>query len=72
MISKILLPKKETVNPTKVNLWVLGRRQGQAVLLFDIWLHSEVILFYPTLPSWCNSLNKKAQKKNYKKEDSNR
>ena len=32
---------------------------------FDIWLNNEVILFYPTLASWCNSLNKKAQKELY-------
>ena len=39
--------------------------QGQAVLPLDIWLYFEVILFYPTLSSWCNSLNKKAQKELY-------
>ena len=44
-----------------------GGGQGKAVLLFDIWLHSEVILFYPTLSSWCNSLNKKAQKELYER-----
>ena len=33
--------------------------KGKAVLPFDIWFHYEVILFYPTLASWCNSLNKK-------------
>ena len=39
--------------------------RGKAVLPFDMWLHSEVILFYPTLSSWCNSLNKNAQKELY-------
>ena len=31
--------------------------KGKAVLPFDIWLHYEVILFYPTLASRCISLN---------------
>ena len=41
--------------------------KGKAVLLFDIWLHYEVILFYPTLASRCNSLNKKGPKELYKR-----
>ena len=50
-----------------LDLWGLGRGQGKAVSLFDIWLYSEGILFYPTLSSWCNSLNKKAPKELYEK-----
>ena len=37
--------------------------KGKAVLSFDIWLHHEVISFYPTLASRCNSLNKKGPKR---------
>ena len=48
-------------------LWGSDWGQGQAVLPFDIWLHSEVILFYPMLSSWCISLNKKAQKELYER-----
>ena len=33
------------------------------MLPFDIWLDSAVILFYPTLSRWCNSLNKKGPKR---------
>ena len=40
---------------------------GKAVLPFDIWLHYEVIFFYPTLASWCNSLNKKDPKELYER-----
>ena len=48
-------------------LWGLAVVKGKAVLPFVIWLHSEVILFYPTLSHWCNSLNKKAQKELYER-----
>ena len=46
---------------TAVSFWM--KAKGKAVLTFDIWLHYEVILFYPTLASRCNSLNKKGPKK---------
>ena len=47
-------------------IYGVRQRSGQAVLLFFL---SDSILrlfyFYPTLPCWCNSLNKKAQKELY-------
>ena len=51
---------------TNLVVWSV-RGQGQAVLPFFIWLHSVVILFYPTLSYWCNSLNKKVQKELYER-----
>ena len=47
--------------PKVIVLWGPAEGQGIAVLSFFIWLHSEVILFYPSLSCWCNSLNKKTQ-----------
>ena len=41
--------------------------KGKAVLPFDICLHNKVILFYPMLASWCNSLNKKGPKESYER-----
>ena len=50
-----------------MTVWVSVMVKGKAVLPFDIWLHYEVILFYPTLASWCNSLNKKGSKESYER-----
>ena len=42
---------------------------GRAYVMGKLFcrLTSEVILFYPTLSSWCNSLNMKAQKELYER-----
>ena len=55
--------QSRTAINTSVVLWGQAYVKDKAVLPFDIWLYYEVILFYPTLASWCNSLNRKGPKR---------
>ena len=57
----------ERESPKWIDLWDLAVVKGKVVLPFDIWLHYEIILFYPTLASWCDSLNKKGPKELYER-----
>ena len=55
------------IHKKKLGLWGQAVVKGKLCYRFFIWLHSEGILFYPTLSSGCNSLNKKAPKELYER-----